>query len=71
MSKIQVTVNGEKREINTGTDLITLINSLNMGSIEFGVAASLNGVILAKESWNQTILNNNDNLEIIKAFQGG
>lgn len=69
MLKIQI--NGKFQEVESGTTLIELLKQLDLPSIEFGIAASVNGMLIDREHWQTTTLMDTDNVEIIRAFQGG
>ncbi|MEK7833734.1 MAG: sulfur carrier protein ThiS [Acidobacteriota bacterium] len=66
---IEVTVNGEARQITTGssvTDLITLLE-LTAGRL----AIELNLSILPRAAWTETALVAGDKLEIVHFVGGG
>ena len=68
---VKITVNGEAKEINTSAFLIDVLKSLDVGQLDFGVAASINGTIVPKQQWPSLKLQSDDSVEIVRAFQGG
>lgn len=68
--KMIITVNSNKKEIKSNSVLSDVIN--NSGIIgERGFAVAVNNKVIPKTNWEQYILNENDNILIIKASQGG
>jgi sulfur carrier protein len=68
-----LTVNGELRE-SVATNLIDLWRSetehLNLDSPK-GYAIALNGALIRKDKWPSTMLAEGDQVEIVRAMQGG
>ena len=67
VAKIQL--NGGPYEINTGTNLIQLLNKLNIQKNK--VAIEINGVIVEKNKYPNLILNKDDKVEIVHFIGGG
>ena len=64
-------VNGKNIELIT-VSVKTISDYLDTLKIKHGtVAIEWNGEILDREKWNQTLLNENDKIEIIKFVGGG
>jgi sulfur carrier protein len=66
---IEVIVNGEKREINSDLNVNELILELNYEEKWFAIA--LNNTFVAIDSYENTIIKNNDRIEILAPVQGG
>lgn len=66
---ITVLVNENQVEIEESANLNQLMQTVN-SNID-GVAIAINNQIIPKDSWDKQILNQNDNVLIIKATQGG
>ncbi|MER5766782.1 sulfur carrier protein ThiS [Streptomyces sp. NPDC001985] len=66
---VAVSVNGERRELATGTTLDTLIAQLT--SAGAGVAAAVNETVVPRSRWAHTPLGDGDRVEVLTAVQGG
>ena len=65
----EIQLNGDSYEINTGTNLIQLLNILKIQKNK--VAIEINGVIVEKNKYQNLILNKNDKVEIVHFIGGG
>lgn len=66
---MNVSVNGERREIDPGTALDTLVRALTPAPS--GVAAALNETVVPRAEWPSTSLSEGDRVEVLTAVQGG
>lgn len=66
---MNVSVNGEPREITPGTALDTLVRSVTPAPS--GVAAALNETVVPRAQWPSTSLSEGDRVEVLTAVQGG
>ncbi|MFJ3230263.1 sulfur carrier protein ThiS [Streptomyces sp. NPDC086787] len=66
---MNISVNGERREIAPGTDLDTLVGSLT--AAPRGVAAAVNETVVPRGQWSATDLAEGDRVEVLTAVQGG
>ncbi|MFF0158331.1 sulfur carrier protein ThiS [Streptomyces sp. NPDC005263] len=66
---MNVSVNGEPREVAPGTALDTLVRSLT--AAPSGVAAALNETVVPRARWSSTSLAEGDRVEVLTAVQGG
>ncbi|MGW0764904.1 sulfur carrier protein ThiS [Streptomyces sp. NPDC002676] len=66
---MNISVNGERREITPGTALDTLVRSLTPAPS--GVAAALNETVVPRAQWSATALSEGDRVEVLTAVQGG
>ncbi|MFF0449551.1 sulfur carrier protein ThiS [Streptomyces sp. NPDC004609] len=64
-----VSVNGERRELATGTTLATLVAGLT--TAPSGVAAAVNEAVVPRSQWPGTLLGDGDRVEVLTAVQGG
>lgn len=67
---MHVLVNNEQQEIASGTALEQLLFELQMTTRK-GVAVAVNQEVVPRAEWNNTTLQENDNIMIITATQGG
>jgi len=68
---IQIKVNGEPREVAPEITLQVFLESLNLPTMERGVAVCVNGEVVRRTEWPQTTIAPADELEIVQATQGG
>jgi sulfur carrier protein len=66
---VKVTLNGEAREVPSGTTLAQLVSLVTDQTA--GVAAALNGEVLPRRSWAGAPLADRDEVEVVTAVQGG
>ncbi|MGW4034008.1 sulfur carrier protein ThiS [Streptomyces sp. NPDC004838] len=64
-----VSVNGERRELATGTTLDALVAQLTTAPA--GVAAAVNEAVVPRSQWPGTLLGDGDRVEVLTAVQGG
>lgn len=66
-----ITVNGERRDLPDGTTVSDVVAQLVNGQHGRGVAVALNGEVLPRTSWADTVVTNGDSIEVLTATQGG
>ncbi|MFJ8808957.1 sulfur carrier protein ThiS [Streptomyces sp. NPDC102490] len=66
---MNISVNGEPREVAPGTALDTLVGTLTLAPS--GVAAALNETVVPRARWSATALSEGDRVEVLTAVQGG
>ncbi|WP_128376080.1 sulfur carrier protein ThiS [Streptomyces cavernae] len=66
---MNISVNGEPRQIAAGTALDTLVATLTAAPT--GVAAALNETVVPRAQWASTPLAEGDRVEVLTAVQGG
>ncbi|MER6461593.1 sulfur carrier protein ThiS [Streptomyces sp. NPDC001288] len=66
---MNISVNGERRVIDPGTVLDTLVRSLT--AAPSGVAAAVNETVVPRGEWPGTALAEGDRVEVLTAVQGG
>ena len=68
-NKIQVFINGKKKEICYKNNLSSLLNFLEID--ENGIAIEINLIVIPKSQYKNTIIKNNDKIEIVQFIGGG
>ncbi len=68
---MNITINGEVIAVNEQMKLSEFVELRLSGKEPRGIAVALNDMIIPKSKWNETALNENDNVEIVHAVQGG
>jgi sulfur carrier protein len=66
---MNISVNGERRDVAPGTSLDALVRSLT--AAPSGVAAALNETVVPRGQWPSTSLCEGDRVEVLTAVQGG
>ncbi|MER8221867.1 sulfur carrier protein ThiS [Streptomyces sp. NPDC094143] len=66
---MNISVNGEPRDVRPGTALDTVVQSLTASPS--GVAAALNETVVPRAQWPSTPLTEGDRVEVLTAVQGG
>jgi sulfur carrier protein len=66
-----VIVNGEAKEVESGTTVADLVAEVAGSPEARGVAAALNGAVVPRGRWPVVQLGENDRIEVLTAVQGG
>jgi len=66
---MEVTVNNDKQILEEFSNIQSMIDQLNIDVN--GIAIAVNLTVVSKAEWSKTELQENDNITIIKATQGG
>ncbi|ALO07738.1 sulfur carrier protein ThiS [Streptomyces gardneri] len=66
---MNVSVNGEARELTGPVSLDALVASLS--TAPSGVAAAVNEAVVPRSEWAATLLGEGDRVEVLTAVQGG
>ena len=68
---MNIKINGEELILEDHMNIAEFIK-MRMNSQEpRGVAVALNDTIIPKSKWSDTVINENDSIEIVHAVQGG
>ena len=68
---MNIKINGEVLELKDNLNLSEFVTLRLNGKEPRGIAVALNDMIIPKSKWNDTLLNENDSVEIVHAVQGG
>ncbi|MDV5145014.1 sulfur carrier protein ThiS [Streptomyces sp. SBC-4] len=66
---VNVSVNGEPRELTGPVSLDALVATLS--AAPSGVAAAVNEAVVPRSEWAATLLGEGDRVEVLTAVQGG
>lgn len=66
-----ICVNGEDREISVGMTIYELVTDLELNPEQSGIAIAINREVIPKSRWQETVLIEDCDVEIIRAVQGG
>lgn len=67
---MEIKVNNDSIQIANNTNVLSLLHQLRGEKIN-GLAVAINEKVVPRSLWEKTQLNQNDNLLIIQATQGG
>ena len=67
--ELRVKINGESREVNDQSSLNDLVEELSLSPAR--IAVELNGEVIRRTEWVQTLLAEGDRLEIVHFVGGG
>ena len=67
--ELRVQINGESREVNDQSTLSELVEELSLPPAR--IAVELNGQVIRRAEWVQTLLAEGDRLEIVHFVGGG
>jgi len=65
-----ISLNNQMLEVEAQTMLSNVVFQ-QLGENSKGIAVAINGQVIPKNSWQETAVNENDDILIIKATQGG
>jgi len=66
---ITITLNGKPKELSGSHTVATLLDSLNINSMQ--VAVAVNGEVVRRRDWPEVVITDNDAVEIVRAVGGG
>lgn len=69
MAAIDILLNGEDRVVAEGLDVSRLLEVFSLPSLR--VAIELNGRVLRRADWPQTIVSDGDKIEVVHFVGGG
>lgn len=70
MTSRTVRVNGAQRIVLAGTRLVAVVGGLAPDASE-GLAVAVNGEIVPRSRWHEREVQEGDDIEIVRAVQGG
>ena len=68
-NKIQIYINGKKKNINSNCNLIDILNEYSL--INKLVAVEINQEVIPKSKYKTITINKNDKIEILELIGGG
>ena len=69
MSTTRISVNGEPRELPAASALADVVATVTPSPI--GVAVAVNGEVVPRSTWPDTVVRDGDAVEVVTAVQGG
>ena len=68
-SSIKIFINGDLKKIPQETNIVSVLESLNISSKH--IAIEINENLVFRSDWQETNLKDGDKVEIVKAIGGG
>ncbi len=68
---MKIKINGEESLLDSKLNISGFIKKQLNGKEPRGIAIAVNSSIIPKSKWDDTIINENDEIEIVTAVQGG
>jgi sulfur carrier protein len=68
---VNVTVNGEARQLPAGATVASVVDMLDVAPGARGVAVALDEEIVTRGQWADTALHEGARVEVVAAIQGG
>jgi len=68
---VNVTVNGEPRELGDGATVASVVELLDVNPGARGVAVALDGEVVSRGRWADTPLSEGSMVEVVAAIGGG
>jgi sulfur carrier protein len=69
MKVVRIKINGEPQAAPHGSTVDQLVGAVT--ALTSGVAAAVNGEVVPRRLWAETVLNDGDQVEVVTAVQGG
>jgi sulfur carrier protein len=66
-----IRVNGENEPLGADRTLDALLAEKTADTAQRGIAVALNGSVVPRAAWPETVLRAGDSIEIVRARQGG
>ncbi|HEX3505205.1 MAG TPA: sulfur carrier protein ThiS [Xanthobacteraceae bacterium] len=71
MTEEMIRVNGESEPLGAQRTLDALLAEKTADTQQRGIAVALNGSVVPRAAWRETVLRAGDSVEIVRARQGG
>jgi sulfur carrier protein len=71
MTQDTIRVNGENEPLGAERTLDALLAEKTADTLQRGIAVALNGAVVPRAAWRDTVLRAGDSVEIVRARQGG
>ncbi|HTU14632.1 MAG TPA: sulfur carrier protein ThiS [Solirubrobacterales bacterium] len=68
---MNIELNGERRQVEAGLTLERVIELAGADPAKRGIAAALQGEVVPRAMWRETVVREDDSVEVVSAIQGG
>ena len=66
-----IELNGERIELRTGASVAELVERAGAGGDRRGVAVAVDGEVVPRSAWDDTVVSDGQRIEVVGAIQGG
>jgi sulfur carrier protein len=66
-----IELNGERIELRAGASVAELVKRAGAGDERRGVAVAIDGEVVPRSAWEQTVVSEGQTVEVVGAIQGG
>ena len=64
-------LNGEARQLPTGTALSEAVEATGANPERHGIAVAVDGEVVPRAQWDETTISDGQRIEVVQAVQGG
>lgn len=68
---MKISLNGAVTALEDGAAVVDAVAAAGHGGGSFGVAVAVNGEVVPRAQWAETVLKETDRVEVLVAAQGG
>ena len=68
---MSILINGEVKTILESSTVLTIVEAICGSPVPTGVAVALNSMVVPRRKWSETLLEEDDSIEILWASSGG
>ena len=66
-----IELNGDRIELRAGASVAELVERTGAGGDRRGVAVAVDGEVVPRSAWDDTVVSDGQTIEIVGAIQGG
>ena len=66
-----IELNGERIELRAGASVAELVERAGAGGDRRGVAVAVDGEVVPRSAWDETVVSDGQKIEVVGAIQGG
>ena len=66
-----IELNGDRIELRAGASVAELVERTGAGGNRRGVAVAVDGEVVPRSAWDDTVVSDGQKIEIVGAIQGG
>lgn len=66
-----IVINGQRREVDVSATVASVVKSMDLTPGARGVAVALEGEVVTRSRWSETVLAEGARIEIVAAIGGG